>query len=181
MANTKAKASSTTKNSVETKETKEPEKKFSPKDVDQSQYVPVRNGFHGRLVYVTREGEKYVWEDYGDEQEMEIRELRNAKAAHKVFFESNWFMFDDDYSWVIDYLGIRNFYKHALSIDDFDDIFKKSPAEIKKLIGEMSKGQALSVSYRARQLILNGEIDSMKTIDALEEALHTEFVDRLDS
>lgn len=176
MANTKTKSSSTTKS---TDETKEPEKKFSPKDIDQSQYVPVLNGFHGRLVYITREGEKYVWEDYGDEQEMELRELRNAKAAHKVFFESNWFMFDDDYSWVIDYLGVGGFYKHALSVDGFDDIFKKSPSELKKLIGEMSKGQALSVSYRARQLILSGEIDSLKTIDALEEALHTEFVDRL--
>ena len=55
---------------------------ISPKEIDPEQYVIVRNGFHGKLIYKSsRSGEKFVWSDFGDEQEMQLRELRNAKNS----------------------------------------------------------------------------------------------------
>ena len=85
-------------------------------------------------------------------------------------------MFDEE--WIVDYLGVRQFYKNAISIDSFDDIFAKSPSELKSIIGEMSKGQKKSVSYRATELIASGDIDSLKTIAALEEALGIELIEK---
>ena len=147
------------------------------KDVDLNQYIPVINGFHGMLIYVSkRTGEEFRWESFGDEQEIELIELRNAKSAAKGFFINNWFMFDDE--WVIDYLGVRQYYKNAIRIEDFDNIFLKSPSEIKSIIGEMSEGQKRSAAYRARQLVNEGTIDSRKTISALEEALGIELIER---
>ena len=153
--------------------------KINPKDIDPHEYVVVRNGARGKLIYISpRTKERFVWEDFGDEQEMELQELRNAKAANKKFFERNWFMFDEEFDWVIDYLGVRAFYKHALSIDNFDDVFKKSPKDITAFLKELGEGQKRSVSYRARQLIAEGEIDSMKVIDALEKGLGVELVEK---
>ena len=132
---------------------KEPETKqeIKAKEVDLHEYITVRNGSVGKLIYISpRTGEKFVWEEFGDEQEMELQELRNAKAANKKFFERNWFMFDEEFDWVIDYLGVRAFYKHAIGIDNFDELFTKSPAAIEKIIKELSDGQKRSVSYRAR-------------------------------
>ena len=81
-------------------------KTIIPKDIDASQFVTVRNGFQGKLVYVSkRTGETFIWEEFGSEQEMELRELRNAKNSYKTFFVNNWFMFDED--WIVDYLGVR--------------------------------------------------------------------------
>ncbi len=152
-------------------------KKISAKDVDMTQYVVVRNGFQGRLIYKSpRTGERFIWDEFGAEQEMELRELRNARNSAKKFFINNWFMFDED--WIIDFLGVKQFYKNAVSVDDFDDIFSKPAAEIKTIIGDMSSGQKRSAAYRARQLIAAGEIDSNKAIAALEEALGTELVER---
>lgn len=152
-------------------------KKVSAKDVDMTQYVVVRNGFQGRLVYKSpRTGERFVWDEFGAEQEMELRELRNARNSAKKFFINNWFMFDED--WIIDCLGVNQFYKNAVSINDFDNIFSKPASEIKSIIGGMSNGQKRSVAYRARQLIAAGEIDSNKAIAALEEALGTELIER---
>lgn len=152
-------------------------KKFSAKDVDMNQYVVVRNGFQGRLFYKSsRTGEKFVWDGFGTEQEMELRELRNAKNSKKQFFINNWFMFDED--WIIDFLGLQQYYKNAVSIDQFDEIFSKSAAEIKKIIGNMSAGQKRSAAYRARQLIAEEKIDSNKAIATLEEVLGVELVDR---
>ena len=153
--------------------------KIVPKEIDMRQYITVRNGAHGKLIYISpRTGERFVWEEFGDSQEMELQELRNAKAANKKFFERNWFMFDEEFAWVIDFLGVGAFYKNALSIDHFDDIFKKTPKELTALLDSLNDGQKRSVSYRAQQLIAEGEIDSMKVITALEKGLGVELVER---
>lgn len=165
----------TEKNVAKLKETES--KPAVAKEIDVHQYVTVRNGFQGRLIYTSKKtGEVFAWETFGSEQEMELLELRNAKNSSKKFFINNWFMFDED--WVIDYLGLRQYYKHALKIEDFDSIFKLSPAEIKKTISNLSDGQKKSVAYRAKVLISEGEIDSNKAIAALEESLGIELIER---
>ncbi len=178
---TKSTSKSTTKavtNSTVTAEKNEPQAKpFIAKDVDIHQYVTVRNGFQGKLVYKSpKTGEHFVWDGFGTEQEMELLELRNAKNAAKKFFANNWFMFDED--WVIDYLGLRQYYKHAVRIEDFDKIFEQTPAAIKKTIEALSEGQKKSVAYRAKVLISEGNIDSNKAISAIEDALGIELVER---
>lgn len=140
-------------------------------------YVTVRNGFNGKLIYKSRKtGEKYVWSEFGAEQDMELAELKNAKNSSKAFFENNWFLFDDPA--VISFLGVDRLYKNALNFDEFDDLFKMKPAEIKSRISLLSEGQKYSVRYRARQMIADGAIDSIKIINALEEALGTELIER---
>ena len=149
------------------------------KDIDLNQLIPVRNGYQGRLVYKSpRTHEKFVWPEFGSEQMVDLLELRNAKNTYKKYFMNNWFMFDDEYTWVIDYLGLGQYYKNALTIDSFDDLFQKSPSEIEKTVAKLSAGQCSSLSYRARQLIMDGEIDSNKAIAALERSLGVELVER---
>lgn len=175
MANSKTKKQAT-KAAVDT-EVNETSQKIIPKEVNMDQYITVRNGFHGTLIYRSRRtGEEFIWPEFGAEQEMELRELRNAKNTSKMFFTNNWFMFDDE--WVVDYLGVRQFYRNALRIEDFDNIYKKTPDEIKKAIADMSEGQKRSVAYRASELIKTGDIDSLKTIAALEEALGIELIEK---
>ena len=90
--------------SIESKQVQqEAEKKpLVPKDIDPSQYVTVRNGFQGRLVYKSkRTGERFVWDSFGAEQDMELSELRNARNSNKKYFINNWFMFDEP--WIVDY------------------------------------------------------------------------------
>lgn len=155
------------------------QQKIAPKDIDLNQYIPVRNGFPGILVYKSaRTGERFEWERFGDTQDIELRELRNAKSNQKAFFINNWFMFDAEFDWVIDYLGMRQYYKNTVSIDNFDDVFKKSPAQAKKIISEMSEGQKRSLAYRAHEMIAAGELDSLKLIATLEEGLGVDLVEK---
>lgn len=152
-------------------------KPMIPKDIDIHQYVTVKNGFQGMLVYVSRRtGERYVWDGFGTEQDMELQELKNAKNSNKAFFINNWFMFDEP--WIIDYLGVRQFYKNALDIENFDSLFAEQPNDIIKKVSKLSDGQKRSVAYRARQLVASGGIDSNKAISALEKALGVELVER---
>lgn len=175
---TESVAAETPKRKTRTKKAAEKTvKPIVPKDIDPEQYVTVRNGFQGRLVYVSKHtGERFVWDQFGAEQEMELHELKNAKNSYKKFFENNWFMFDED--WIVDYLGVQRFYRNAVRIEDFDEIFQKDAKTISEIISDMSDGQKKSVAYRARVLIADGAIDSNKAITALEESLGVELVER---
>lgn len=167
------------KNAAVEEVTESVNKPIIAKDIDLSQLIVVRNGYQGRLVYKSpRTHEKFVWPEFGSEQMVELLELRNAKNTYKKYFINNWFMFDDEFSWVVDYLGMSQYYKHALKIDSFDEVFAKSPSEIEKIVAKLSVGQKKSLGYRARQLIIEGEIDSNKAIAALERSLGIELVER---
>lgn len=148
-----------------------------PKEIDPNQIITVRNGFQGRLVYKSkRTGERWSWESFGAEQDMELSELKNARNSNKKYFINNWFMFDEN--WVIDYLGMRQYYKNSLNIQDFDQLFKKPVGEIEDIISKLSEGQRKSVAYRAKQLIAEEEIDSNRVINTLEKCLGVELVER---
>lgn len=165
--------------SIESKQVQqEAEKKpLVPKDIDPSQYVTVRNGFQGRLVYKSkRTGERFVWDSFGAEQDMELSELRNARNSNKKYFINNWFMFDEP--WIVDYLGMGKYYRFAISIQDFDKLFTKPASEIEKTIANLSDGQKQSVAYRAKQLISEGGIDSNRLIATLEKCLGIELIER---
>lgn len=140
-------------------------------------FVTIKNGFNGKLVYRSRKtGERFVWETFGDEQDIELQELKNAKSASRLFFENNWFMIDDPA--VIEYLGVERYYRNALTLDGFDDVFKMKPDELIEKVALLSSGQRNSLAYRARQKIKEGEIDSLKVIDALEKSLGIELIER---
>lgn len=152
-------------------------KKMIPKDIDPHQFVTVRNGSRGPLIYKSkRTGETYKWAEFGDPQDMELGELKNAKSSNKKFFENNWFMFDEP--WVIEYLGLKQYYKFAIDIEAFDMLFQKPADEVEKSIQKLTMGQKRTVAYRARQLIEQEQIDSNKLIAVLERCLGVELVEK---
>jgi len=144
----------------------------APDNVDPNELIPVRNGFHGKLVYIdSRTNEKFEWDEFGDIQEMELKQLRNAKNTNRFFFENNYFLFDDEYSWVIDYLRVNKYYEHAISLEGYSELFTKTPNEILTIIKDMTAGQKESLALCAQEKISTGEIDSLKIVRALEEGL----------
>lgn len=145
--------------------------------IDPTAIITVLNGFQGKLIYKSQKtGERFVWEDYGDPQDMEFQELKYARNASKKFFVNNWFMFEDPA--VIDALGVGQYYRYATSIEDLDDLFQKPADELDRIISPMSNSQKQSIAYRAKQLITDGVIDSIKTITNLENLLHVELIER---
>ena len=153
--------------------------KFTAKErvLEPHTLVSVRNGFNGKLVYrSSRTGERFVWDGFGSELDMELQDLRSAKNSAKGYFEKNWFMIDDID--VLKYLGVERMYRNSLSIDNFDEIFSLPQDKLKARLDVIPKGQRSSVVYRARQLINDGTIDSIKVIRTLEESLGVELIEK---
>lgn len=191
MAGTKSKVSTSTKsvsttmqpvqesegsNNTDIKTTEKKQYKVI-KNLDPNTIVTVVNGYQGRLVYKSkRTNERFEWDCFGDEQDMTLQELKNAKNASKSFFINNWFLIDDPE--ILEYLGVTQYYKYALNFESFDSLFEKAPAEIKSTVALLSSGQKKTVAYRAKELIATGVIDSIKIINALEDVLAVELIDR---
>ena len=140
-------------------------------ELNPEDYVTVRNGFNGKLVYRSRNtNEVYIWDGLGAEQEMELRELKHARNTARAYFSNNWFMFDDPA--IPDWLGVSMYYKDALDIDEIDELFTMSPAEIERTIRSMPAGQKETIANRAKDLLRTGDkIDSIRVIHALERSL----------
>lgn len=161
------------------KETRAPSQKraIKVKPMSPDTLVTVRNGYNGKLVYKSKKfGEVFEWENFGDEQEIELQELKNAKNSSKAFFENNWFLIEDPE--VVEILGIERFYRGALSYEELDSLFAMSADEIPERIAKLPKGQRASVIYRSRQLIREGAVDSLKVINALEKSLGVELIEK---
>lgn len=154
------------------------EKKYKvKKNLDPHTIVPVKNGFQGILVYISRKtGERFIWNAFGDEEELELSELKSAKNSCKKFFINNWFLIDDPE--ILEYLGVAQYYKYALNYEGFEELFTKTPKQIKDTIAKLSAGQKKTLSYRCKQLIEDGTIDSIKIINALEDSLGIELIER---
>lgn len=146
-------------------------------ELDPNMIITVKNGTQGVLVYKSkRTGERFEWSSFGDEQDMSLQELKNAKNSSKAFFENNWFLIDDPE--ILDYLGVSQYYKYALNSASFDELFEGDADTIEETVSKLSSGQKKSVAYRAKQLIADGVIDSIKVINALEKSLSIELIDR---
>lgn len=147
------------------------------KQFDPHTIVTVKNGFPGMLIYESsKTGEMFRWESLGDEQDMELQELKNARNASKAFYVNNWFRIDDPE--ILDYLGVAEYYKNALNLIDDETLRALKPEDIRSTVMKMSDGQKLALKYRVKQMIENGDIDSMKMITAFEEALGVELIER---
>lgn len=147
------------------------------KSLDPNMYVPVKNGFHGHLVFRDKvTGEEYEWESFGDEIDITLNTLQKARSGQSRFFKDNWFLIDDPA--VIEYLNIGQYYKNALNFEEFDSIFELSKDEIVERVKMLSDGQKRGVIYAAKQKIENGELYDLNIIKALEDTLDAELIEK---
>jgi len=147
------------------------------KEIPLNTLIEVTNGFHGKLVYVSKknDGMTVIWEEFGDTEYLELQELIAIRNSMKKFFINNWFIIEDlD---ILDFLEVTKYYENALNAEKFDEIFSKSPTEIENLVSLMSKGQQASLIYKLTSMIDSGELDSRKTINAFEKSLHTDLIE----
>lgn len=165
--------------STDTNADQKKEERIKPVDIDMHQYIAVINGFNGMLDYWSkRTGEIIHWDSFGEEQYVELIDLQMAKGTARKFFENNWFQFKEEDEWVIDFIGVRQYYKNSITKEEFDQIVARPADEVEQIISKLPKGQKDIYAVYARERIEDGTIDSRKVIAALERALEVQFNER---
>lgn len=150
-------------------ETKQPERKVKKK-LDENMLVPIVSNVDGTLIYKGgRSGQVWKFTQYGDEDVMELSELRAMLSSNRAFLEKGWLKVLDDE--VIEYLNLQRFQKNVIDRDDIDYILTQDPEQIKQSIKESSTNTKALIFSFARDKFLQGELTDYHTITAIEEGL----------
>jgi hypothetical protein len=153
-----------------------PEKKAKVrKQYDLHELVDVRNMTPGKLIYKSMRNAGYMveWDTYGDEQSIEISELKNMLASQRAFFERNWVWIDDPE--LLEFLGASRYYKNMLSPDAVDELFDLDADSMIAKIRTLTKDMQNTIRVIAGEKVSGGEIVSYPVVSALEKYFGVKF------
>ena len=66
---------------------------------------------------------------------------------------------------------MERYYKNALTTENFDEVFKWTPDEIREKVPKMSEGMRDSIRIRAKEMLKADQLDSRAMIKALNDVL----------
>lgn len=132
--------------------------------------ITVRNATAGKLIYVSRRmaGVVIVWNDFGDENQIEMSELYAMRNTDRRFFSERWIELPPD---VLRELHVEEYYKDALSIDEINGLFNSDEDTISRAVSRMNQSQKAALGIKALNMIEEGTLVNIKTITAIEKAL----------
>lgn len=169
------------KEAVEVKETKTETASsviLAPKQkIPLDAQIMVKNLTGGKLVYESKRlrGYSEVWHEFGEEIPMEMAELYSMKNTDRKFFTENWIEVDMA---VLRDLQMDRFYQNAMTVDEINNMFELNIDELVSKVSNMSMALRNSIGIKAMEMIEDGRLSNVKTINALEKALNCELYER---
>ena len=170
MANKKEIVSEEVAVATESKATKKIVRKFAPDDL-----IICRSITFGELLLTGKKSKLlYSWANYGDTTEVEYQDLQALKSTRSSYLFKPRFIIEDEElveQWGKDFGDI---YKNIEDIDA-EDLLKLPVAQLRSKLKKASKGVQLAVKNIAGDKILNGSLDSLAKIKAIDEILGTDL------
>lgn len=176
-----------TKKTAEKAEKKVENNQIDNKPVNTKRKIPLdtniscKSAVRGTLTYLSKRmaGYQVVWNDFGDEEFLDLQELISMRSTDLRFFKDNWIIIDDSEGYtaqeIMNYIKVDQYYDKNINIDNFDSLFNETPEKIKETVSKMSSGVKDTIAIRAKQLYNAGTLDSRKRVEALEESLGVEL------
>ena len=120
-------------------------------------------------------GYSEVWHEFGQEIPMEMAELYSMKNTDRKFFTENWIEVDIN---VLRDLQMDRFYKNAMTVDEINNMFEMDADELIRKVSNMTIALKNCVGIKASEMIADGRLTNIHTINALEKALNCELYER---
>lgn len=172
----KAMTKSTSKTEeVKTEEVKQTVSKPEPKKFNPNDGIRCRSVTHGILfVDGLATNMKYTFVDYDYETEITYRDLvALVVARNKAIYNPRIIIMDEDF--IAEYPALGKFYKEHFATKNIKEILDMPDYQMKEAISKLPKGAVESLKSIAVNMIVSGEIDSIKRIRALDEAFGTDL------
>lgn len=172
----KAMTKSTSKTEeVKTEEVKQTVSKPEPKKFNPNDGIRCRSVTHGILfVDGLATNMKYTFVDYDYETEITYRDLvALVVARNKAIYNPRIIIMDEDF--IAEYPALGKFYKEHFATKNIKEILDMPDYQMKEAISKLPKGAIESLKSIAVNMIVSGEIDSIKRIRALDEAFGTDL------
>lgn len=158
---------------VQVKETatkKAAPRKFAPDDM-----ITCRSITYGELLLTgTKSKLLYSWANYGDTTDVEFQDLQALKSTRSSYLFRPRFVIEDEElaeQWSKD---LGDMYKEIVHVD-VEDLFKLPLNQFKAKLKKAPKGVQQAVKNIAGEKIMNGSLDSLSKIKAIDEILGTDL------
>ena len=153
----------------------EESKKKEKKKFQQTDLIMCRSVIDGGLFL---EGSKskqlYQWNDYGDESEVEYRDLVAELRARTSFLFAPWFIVEDE-DFIAEFPQLKQFYSQYLSAKDLRDILELPVNQMARKIEELPGSAKETLRGIAAAMVQSGAIDSISKVKKLDEIFETEM------
>lgn len=121
-----------------------------------------------------KSGMTYTFSNYGDETEIEYRDLKAlVMTQSKRMFTPNFIVEDADF--VEEVPQLAKFYEKQFTVKDLRNILSLPVNEMVEAIKNLPAGAAENMRSIAATAVDNGALDSIKKIKALDEIWGTQF------
>lgn len=164
---------------VESAEVKETETKRSePKKVRKyapSDMIPCRSVTYGELLLPGPKTKLlYTWSNYDDVTEVEFQDLQALKSTRSTYLFKPRFLIEDE-ELIEQWKGDFGKMYEEITNTDVEAIFKLSASQIKSKLKKAPSGIQQAVKNIAGEKIMNGTLDSLAKIKAIDEVLGTQL------
>ena len=159
---------------AETKKEKAVQKsvrKYAPTD-----RIPCRSLTYGELLLTGPKTKLlHTWANYGDVTEMEYQDLQALKSTRSSYLFKPRFIIEDEElveQWSGDF---KKMYDDIVEMD-VEALFRLPIGQLKAKLKKAPAGVQLAVKNMAGEKIMNGTLDSLAKIKAIDEVLDTQLM-----
>lgn len=145
-------------------------KKYAPTDM-----IPCRSITYGELLLTGAKSRwLYRWSNYGDITEMEFQDLQALRSTRSTYLFKPRFIIEDPElveQWKND---LGKMYDDIIATD-VEELFKLPVNQLRAKLKKAPVGIQQAVKNLAGEKIMNGSLDSLAKIKAIDEILGTEL------
>lgn len=145
-------------------------RKYAPDEL-----ITCRSITYGELLLAGKKSKLlYSWANYGDTTEVEYQDLQALKSTKSSYLYRPRFVVEDEElveQWGKDFVDM---YKNIVDVDA-EDLFKLPIGQFKAKLKKATKGVQQAVKNIAGEKIMNGSLDSLAKIKAIDEVLGTDL------
>lgn len=145
-------------------------RKYAPDDL-----ITCRSITYGELLLTGRKSKLlYSWSNYNDTTEVEYQDLQALKSTKSSYLYKPRIVIEDEElveQWGKDFIDM---YKNITDVD-VEDMFKLPLNQFKSKLKKAPRGVQQAVKNIAGEKILNGSLDSLAKIQAIDDILGTDL------
>lgn len=162
-------------NTVETETKKTRTVQKTPRKYAPDELIPCRSITYGELLLTGAKSKiLYTWSNYGDITEMEFQDLQALRSTKSSYLFKPRFIIEDVE--LVEQWGgeLSKMYQDIIKVD-VEDMFKLPLNQFKSKLKNAPSGVQQAVKNVAGEKILNGSLDSLAKIKAIDEILGTDL------
>ena len=136
--------------------------------------IPCRSMTKGELIYVGKKTkEVYTWADYDDVTEVEYQDLQALRSTRSAYLNAPYFVIENE-ELIEQWPELKKLYEKIAAVD-IDKMFDLPLNKFKTALRNLPAGFKDSIKNIASAKILDGTLDSISKIKAIDEVFNTDL------